>query len=162
MSFDKPDAQGVDVSGLRFLIVAARYNADLVDSLLENTARALEEAGVSADAVEVFRVPGSYEVPYAVQLGLETGNFAAAIGLGILIRGETTHYEHIAQSVSDALQMVALNQGAPVINGIVVAENVAQAQARAGGDLDRGREFAQCAVEMAALRKQRVEAYAQQ
>ncbi len=162
MSFEKPAAQSVDGASFRFLVVAARYNSDLVDSLLRSTVQGLAGAGVPEDSVTVLRVPGSNEVPYAIQLGFETGDFDAGIGLGVLIRGETSHYEHIAQSVSDALQMVALNQGLPVINGIVVAENREQAAARASGALDRGREFAQCALEMAALRKGRLESYEQQ
>ena len=162
MSFEKPAAQSVDGASLRFLVVAARYNSDLVDPLLRNTVQGLAKAGVPEGSITVLRVPGSYEVPYAIQLGIETGNFDAAIGLGVLIRGETSHYEHIAQSVSDALQMVALNQNVPAINGIVVAENREQAEARASGALDRGAEFAQCALEMADLRRGRLEAYEQQ
>jgi 6,7-dimethyl-8-ribityllumazine synthase len=156
MSFAKPTAEKIEGSGLRILVVAARYNHDLVDALLERCVGTLREAGVPEEAIDVLRVPGSGEVPYGIQLGLETAAFDAAIGLGVLIRGDTIHYELIAQSVSDALQMVALNQGVPVVNGIVVAENREQAEARATGAADRGAEFGACALEMAALRKGRL------
>lgn len=162
MSLDKPAALGVDGSGQRFLIVAARYNSDLVDPLLASTRKALEGANVDPGGIEVLRVPGSYEVPYGIQLGIETGSYDCCVALGVLIRGETRHYEHIAQSVSDALQIVALNHGIPVINGIVVAENREQAEARASGGLDRGAEYAGSALEMAALTKERREADEQQ
>lgn len=162
MSFEKPVGQLVDGANFRFLLVAARYNSDLVDPLLRNTVQGLERAGVPQDSITVLRVPGSYEVPYAIQLGIESGDFDAAVGLGVLIRGETTHYEHIAQSVSDALQIVALNHGLPVINGVIVSENREQAAARTTGELDRGNEFAQCALEMAQLRKERQAIYEQQ
>jgi 6,7-dimethyl-8-ribityllumazine synthase len=161
MSFEKPAAQKVDGASLRFLVVAARYNGSLVEALLRNVLEGLKRADVPEASIEVLRVPGSYEVPYAIQLGLDTGNYDAAIGLGVLIRGETSHFELIAQSVSDALQMVALNQGVPVINGVVVAENREQAENRASGQLNRGSEFAECALEMADLRKGRLVAHEQ-
>lgn len=162
MSLEKPDALAVDGSDQRFLIVAARYNNEMVEAILASTREGLEAQGVKAADIDVLRVPGSYEVPFAIHLGLDTGQYDCCIGLGVLIRGETSHYEHIAQSVSDALQMVALNQGVPVINGVVVAETREQAQARSAGQINRGKEFAACALEMAALRKTRIKAYEQQ
>lgn len=155
MSFDRPIHATPDGTGQTFLVVAASYNGDLVQALLENTVSGLTAAGVAESAIDVLRVPGSGEVPYAIQLGIETGAYDAAIALGVLIRGDTIHYQQIAQSVGDALQMVALNHGMPVVNGVVVAENRAQAEARASGELNRGREFADCALQLAALRRLR-------
>ena len=152
-------AQTIDGSALRLLVVAACYNQDLVDAVLASAAARLREAGVPEDAVDVLRVPGSGEVPYAVQLGLDTGDYDACIALGVLIRGGTNHHAIIAQSVTDALQMTALNLRVPVINGIIVAENREQAVERSSGGMDRGREFADAALSMAALRKEREAAH---
>lgn len=155
MSFDKPVAGSIDGSGFSCLIVAASYNGKLVDALLNRTVERLRNAGMEEERIEVLRVPGSNEVPYALQLGIETGAYDCCIGLGLLVRGETAHYHVIAQSVSDALQMVALNHSVPVVNGVIVAENQAQAEERIHGELDRGAEFADCALQLAALRQKR-------
>lgn len=155
MSFDKPATGNIDGSGHSYLVVAASYNGDLVEALLGNALARLQEAGVARERIDVLRVPGSNEVPYGIQLGIDTGNYDCCIGLGVLIRGDTVHYQLIAQSASDALQMVALNHAVPVVNGIVVAENRSQAESRVLGSLNRGAEFAACALQLAALRRAR-------
>lgn len=155
MSLDKPATEALDGSGHSFLVVAASYNGSLVDALLDKTVDGLKTANVDEKNIDVLRVPGSAEVPYAIQLGIETGHYDCCIALGILIRGDTGHYQHIAQSVTDALQMVALNHMMPVVNGVVVAENPAQAKDRVTGNLNRGAEFAACALKLAALRQER-------
>ncbi|MEZ5275351.1 MAG: 6,7-dimethyl-8-ribityllumazine synthase [Opitutaceae bacterium] len=151
MSLKTPPTSVLDGSGIRVAIVAARFNQDLVDRLLERTLKGLAEAGVAEEGIELVRVPGSNEVPVAVQYLAMSDRFDACIGLGLIIRGETLHYEIIAHGSSRALQEVALNTGVPVINGIIVAENEGQAVERCGGKFDRGREFAMAAVEMGAL-----------
>lgn len=155
MSFDKPAAGKFDGSGHSYLVVAARYNGDLMEALLDRALARLREAGVAEERIDVLRVPGSNELPYGIQLGIDTGSYDCCIGLGVLIRGDTIHYQLIAQSVSDALQMVALNHTVPVVNGVVVAENRAQAEARITGGLNRGAEFAACALQLATLRRER-------
>jgi 6,7-dimethyl-8-ribityllumazine synthase len=100
-------------------------------------------------------VPGSNEIPVAVQGMLRQGGWDAVVALGVIIRGGTIHYEVIAYSSADALHAVSLEAGVPVINGIVVAENEAQARERCLGAVDRGSEFAWAALEMAALRRTR-------
>lgn len=155
MSFDKPAAGEIDGTGRSFLLVASSYNGSLVDALLARTVEVLQASRVPADNIDVLRVPGSSEIPYGIQLGIETGSYDGCIGLGVLIRGNTSHYQLIAQSVADALQMVSLNHGMPVVNGVIVAENRQQAEERITGDLDRGAEFASCALHLAALRRQR-------
>jgi 6,7-dimethyl-8-ribityllumazine synthase len=161
MSFDKPAAGQIDGADHSYLIVAACYNGRLVEALLTHTVAALKAAQVSEDKIEILRVPGSGEIPYGIQLGIETGSYDCCIALGILVRGDTFHYQQIAQSVSDALQMVALNHSTPVVNGVVVAENQAQAEERATGQLNRGQEFASCALHMTALRREREKQYGQ-
>ncbi len=158
MSVFFPEPAPVDGGNLRFAIVAARYNQDLVDALLKSVESTLRKAGVPEGGVELIRVPGSNEVPYAIQLQADTGRFDCCIALGVLIKGATAHHLIVGQSVSDALQMVALNAGIPVVNGVVVADNRVQAEERVHGGFDRGVEFAHAALEMAALKKRREEA----
>ena len=151
MSLKSPSIEAIDGSDLRIGIVAARYNQVLVDGLLKSTLAGLKASGVPDAAVEVTRVPGSNEVPIALQFLADTGRFDVCIGLGLLIRGDTLHYEIIAHGASQALQDVALKTGVPAINGIIVAESETQAQDRCAGAVDRGGEFAAAAVEMGAL-----------
>ena len=134
-------------------IVAARYNPQLVGALLKRVEAGLAAAGVKAKRVSVIRVPGSHELPVAAQLLARRKGVDAVIALGVLIRGDTIHYELIAHAVTQGLQQVALTTGVPVINGVIVAETAAQARARCGGAIDRGAEFAAAALEMAALKR---------
>lgn len=153
MSFTPPPFTPVDGADLSFGLVAARYNLELVDGLLAHACDVLREAGVTDEAVEIVRVPGSNEVPVAAQMLASSGRFDACLGLGVLIRGDTLHYELIATASAQALQQVALETLIPVINGIVVAESQAQAVERCLGPVNRGAEFARAALEMARLRK---------
>jgi 6,7-dimethyl-8-ribityllumazine synthase len=99
------------------------------------------------------RVPGSHEVPWAVQRLAAQGRRDCVIGLGVLIAGDTRHHELVADSVSHALQRVALATGVPVINGVMAVGTAAQARARCTGRINRGAEFAAAALEMAALKR---------
>ena len=150
MSLAKPSSVSVNGAKMRIGIVAARFNEPLVDALLARVQAGLTEAGVPAKAISVVRVPGSHEVPWAVQ-ALARGR-DCVIGLGVLIGGDTNHHEMVGQSVSHALQQVALATGTPVINGVIVANTLAQARVRCAGRIDRGAEFAQAALEMGALK----------
>lgn len=134
----------------RVAIAAARYNGRFVDRLLERAVATFRAAGVREANIAIARVPGSNELPSAVQM-LAVGRPDVLLALGVIIRGETLHYELIATASAQALQRVALDARLPVINGVVVAENEAQAKARCLGAADRGAEFARSALEMAAL-----------
>jgi len=151
MSLAKPSSLSVNGAKLRIGIVAARFNESLVDTLLARVQAGLTAAGVPLKNVSVVRVPGSHEVPWAVQ-AMAAGR-DCVIGLGVLIGGDTNHHEMVGQSVSHAFQQIALETGVPVINGVVVANTRAQAQARCAGRIDRGAEFAQAALEMGALKR---------
>lgn len=153
MSLDAPVPQAIDASTFRVGIAAARFNAALVDALLHQVFEHLVRSGVSPTSVTVVRVPGSNELPVAVQMLAEAERPDALIALGVLIRGDTIHYELIAGSATDGLQRVALDTGIPVINGVIVAETAQQAQERCLGAINRGEEFARAALEMAALRR---------
>jgi len=153
MSLESPKPESVDGAPLRVAVVAARYNERLVEALMRQVSAALRSAGVAETNLTLDRVPGSNELPVAARLIAERRKPDAIVALGVIVRGDTIHYELIANASADALQRVALDARIPVINGIVVAENQAQAEARCLGEIDRGMEFARAAVEMAALRR---------
>lgn len=150
MSFDSPTSTPVHGAPFSFGIVAARYNPALADALLHNVVGQLTAAGVKEGRIRIVRVPGSHEVPWAAQ-ALAGKKFDCVIALGVLIGGDTNHHEMVGTSVSHALQQVALATRTPVINGVIVTENLKQAKARCLGTINRGAEFARAALEMAAL-----------
>ena len=153
MSLAVPSVTSISGAPFRVGIVAARFNERLVDALLAQVSAQLRAAGVKARRLDVVRVPGSNELPVAVQLLAGRARYDVLIALGLLIRGDTIHYELIAEATTQALQRVALDLRTPVINGVIVAENQAQAEARCRGKIDRGAEFAHSALEMAALKR---------
>jgi len=149
MSLDKPTPDAVDGAELRFAIVSAGYNAELVQALKKNAQRALRAAGVPAAGIVSLEVPGSGEIPYAAYMAAMSGDYDCVIALGVVIAGDTPHHEIIAHSTATALQDVAIRSEVPVINGIVVTHSREQAVARCQGALDRGTEFAHAALTMA-------------
>jgi 6,7-dimethyl-8-ribityllumazine synthase len=153
MSLAVPSKHAVDGATFSVAIVAARYNERLVDALLSQVIQRLRTAGVKERRIAVARVPGSNELPIAAQLLAARRKPDVVVALGVLIRGDTIHYELIAEASAQALQRVALDARVPVINGIVVSETKAQAEARCLGGINRGSEFAAAALEMAALKK---------
>jgi 6,7-dimethyl-8-ribityllumazine synthase len=153
MSLDAPQPISTKGADFKIGIVAARFNQNLVDALLTQATQHLIAAGVPSNAIHIHRVPGSAEVPVALRWLTDTQHYDALIGLGLLIRGDTIHYELIADSATQAIARLALDTRTPIINGIIVAETPAQAAARCHGPIQRGTEFAQSALEMATLRK---------
>ena len=153
MSLDAPQQLSIDGSPFAVGIAAARFNARLTDALLAQVEARLLAAGVKKKNLHVVRVPGSNELPSAVQLLVARRKLDVVIALGVLIRGGTIHYELIAESATSGLQRVALDAKTPVINGVVVAENLKQAEERCLGKINRGGEFAHSALEMAALKR---------
>lgn len=153
MSFHPPSVTAIEGTGLRFGVVAARFNEKLVDGLLDRALLTFSAAGVRGRDVQIVRVPGSHEVPWAAQQLAGLGRFDCILALGVLIGGDTNHHEMVGDSVSHALQQIALGTGTPVINGVIVTPTAALARARCLGRIDRGTEFARAALEMAALRR---------
>jgi 6,7-dimethyl-8-ribityllumazine synthase len=138
--------------GARFAIVASRWNPRIVDALLDGARRALASNGVAADDIDVVRVPGAWEIPLAADRVAASGTCAAVIALGCVVRGDTRHYEHVADGCAQALMRVSLDRGVPVCNGVLAVELHADAQARAGGvHGNKGEECALAAIEMADL-----------
>jgi 6,7-dimethyl-8-ribityllumazine synthase len=138
----------------RFAVVAARFNALVVDQLVAGATDALLRHGVSEDRVDVVRVPGSYEIPLVAQKLGASGRYAAVICLGCVIRGETGHYDHVAGAAASGIAHAALNSGVPVIFGVLTCETLEQAINRAGAKAgNKGFEAAMCAIEMVNLLK---------
>jgi 6,7-dimethyl-8-ribityllumazine synthase len=153
MSLDAPTPLSLSGAGCRIGIVAARFNSALVDTLVERATATLTKAGVGVEAIQTVRVPGSHETPWAAQQLAASGRFDAVIALGVLIAGDTNHHEMVGDAVAHALMRVSLDTRVPVINGVIVVNNLAQAEARTTGSINRGAEFAAAALEMATLKK---------
>jgi 6,7-dimethyl-8-ribityllumazine synthase len=141
----------VNGAGLRIGIVQARFNTTITDALANACRTELQRLGVSEDNIEHVMVPGALEVPLALQaLATRDGSqtFDALIALGCIIRGETYHFELVANESGAGVTRVGLDYGVPIANAILTTENEAQAIAR---QHDKGRDAAQVAVEMARL-----------
>jgi 6,7-dimethyl-8-ribityllumazine synthase len=141
-------------AGGSFAIVASKYNRRYVDGMLEAAADCLKNAGVAQ--VRVVRVPGAYEIPVvAARLARGSGETpppSAIICLGVILRGETTHAQHIGEAVSNALSQIQVLHQVPVIHEVLLFENEKQAQVRClDPEHNRGTEAAQTALEMAAV-----------
>lgn len=152
MSRLSPKPSNIDGSDFRIAIVAARYNQIYVDGLLSGARFALTQAGVSDEHIMVERVPGSNELPIAVQFVASKGRIDAIIALGVIIAGGTKHFELVADASNMGLQQVALESGIPVVNGVIVGDDEEQVKERCIGSIPKGVEFGQCALEMARLR----------
>jgi 6,7-dimethyl-8-ribityllumazine synthase len=141
--------------GKSFGIVVSRFNEYVTKSMLEGALNELRRSGVSESQMYVTWVPGAHEIPFACQILVEEKKPNALITLGCIIRGETTHYEHLAQSVTDGIQSVALKYHIPVSLGVLTVENLQQAIDRAGGKIgNKGRDAAKSVIEMACLVEQ--------
>jgi 6,7-dimethyl-8-ribityllumazine synthase len=137
---------------MRIAIVVSRFNDFVTDRLLAGAEEALREAGVSSGDVEVFRVPGAFELPIAAQRIAETGRVAAVICLGCLIRGATPHFEYIASACAHGITAAAAATGVPMAFGVLTTNSVEEALERAvPGEGTKGREAAAAALEMARL-----------
>jgi 6,7-dimethyl-8-ribityllumazine synthase len=133
----------------RVAIVAARFNAHIVDVLLDGCARRLAEIGISAERVEVHRVPGAFELPVAAKVLAQTKRFRAIICLGCVVRGDTPHFDFVAGEAARGIQQVALAENIPVIFGVLTTNTEQQALDRAGGShCHAGVNAAEAAAEM--------------
>lgn len=141
-------------AGLKFAIVAARYNPGPADALLANCLDTLAKAGADTRDIRVVRVPGSFEISGAAAKLAKSGRYDCVIGLGIILQGETSHAHYIADAVAYGLTHIAIQTGVPTVFGVVAAKNLKQARDRClGKRYNRGREAAQTAIQMARLWK---------
>jgi 6,7-dimethyl-8-ribityllumazine synthase len=140
---------------LRFCIVVARFNEFITERLLLSALDALHRAGAVDPDIDIVRVPGSFEIPVAARQFAQTGRYDAVLCLGCIIRGETTHYEHLAEEVTRGIGQSAQETGVPHAYGVLTCENLEQAIDRAGlKSGNKGYEAGLTAVEMANLHKQ--------
>jgi 6,7-dimethyl-8-ribityllumazine synthase len=146
----QPRKQTLTASGFRFAIVASRWNDAIVSRLVEGAQKALKQASAADDAVELFRVPGAFEIPLCAQKAAGSRRFDAVICLGVVIRGDTPHFEYIAASAARGISEASLRTGVPLLFGVITADNVEQADERSRDDENnKGFEAAMAAVEVA-------------
>ena len=138
--------------GARFAILASRWNPRITDALVAGARKAFIDNGVAEDMVDLVRVPGAWELPVvAARLGA-AGSHVAIVALGCVVRGDTRHYEHVADRCAEGLMRVSLDCRVPVLNGVLATERFEDAEARAGGTHgNKGEEAALAAIEMANL-----------
>jgi 6,7-dimethyl-8-ribityllumazine synthase len=141
----------------RYAIACATFYRDLADVLIASARAAFETGG--AEGVDVFEVPGAFELPLAAKYAAESGRYGGVACVGAVIRGETSHYDHVCNEAARGVQEVQLRTGVPCAFGVITAENMEQARARAGGGKrDQGRHAAEAVLAMAALRARLVDA----
>lgn len=142
----------LSAEGFRFAIVASRWNDFLTSRLVDGALEALESIGAADDAVEVFRVPGAFELPLAALKAAQGGSFDAVIAIGVVIRGETPHFEYVAGQAAAGITNASLQTGVPIMFAVVTTDTVDQAIDRSGAKSgNKGYEAALAAVEVANL-----------
>jgi 6,7-dimethyl-8-ribityllumazine synthase len=142
--------ENTDAAGLRFAIVVSRWNEAMTSSLRDGAVRALKDSGV--DSPDIFVVPGAFELPLASQKAAETGRFDAVIALGVVIRGDTPHFDFVAGQAAAGIMQASLSTGVPIMFGVVTTSTTEQALERCGSDdTNKGFEAARTAIEVAAL-----------
>ncbi len=144
-----------EIARPRFALISSRWNPRITDALHAAALKTLTDAGVSEQKITALRVPGAWEIPVTVARLAEIGDFDAYLALGCVVRGETRHYEHVADECARALMQLSIDYAVPVLNGVLAVETFADAEARAGGTLgNKGSEVAQAALEMVGLLSQ--------
>lgn len=139
----------------RVVIVASRFNARVVDALVEGAVSALKEKGLPESNLRIVRVPGAFELPSAVRLVIEYDDPDAVVVLGAVIRGETPHFEYVSSACTEGLALISVEQDVPVSFGVLTTDTAEQALARAGGAKgNKGEEAALAALEMIDLTRQ--------
>ena len=141
------------MSDARFAIAVGRFYEDLAERLIAGAQRAFTAAG--AGEADVYDVPGAFELPLAARYLAESGRYAGVACLGAVIRGETSHYDHVCEEAARGIQDVQLRTGVPCAFGVLTVETMEQALARSGGGKrDQGEHAAQAVLQLAAMRAQ--------
>ncbi len=143
---------GRDGADLSVAVIVSRFNETISERLLDGCVDELIRLGVDDEEIDVLWVPGAFELAQTAEHCVESGDYGAIICLGSVIRGETSHYDHVAQCAAEGIATVAREATIPVIFGVLTTEDVAQAEARSGGvKCHHGEYAARAAVEMARL-----------
>ena len=146
------DSERETLSTLEFAVCVGRFYKELAERLLNGAAEGFDLAGVSEASVHEYSVPGAFELPQAANICAQSARFAGIACLGVVIRGETDHYDYVCAETARGIQEVALRTGVPCSFGVITCENMEQALARAGGDKrDQGRGAALTVARMALL-----------
>ncbi|MBP90926.1 MAG: 6,7-dimethyl-8-ribityllumazine synthase [Planctomycetaceae bacterium] len=139
----------------RFAIIVSRYNDSITSKLCDGAVETLRKHNVADDHIDVVWVPGAWEIPLVADRLAKTGDYAAVLCLGAVIRGETTHDQHINRHVSMSLGKTSLEAGLPVLFGVLTCNSLEQAINRSGGTVgNKGVECAEAALEMVSLLRQ--------
>jgi 6,7-dimethyl-8-ribityllumazine synthase len=142
----------LDAKGLRFAIVVARFNSFITERLLAGALDALRRSGCAEDAIEIVKVPGSWEMPLAAREAAKSGRCDAVICLGAVIRGDTPHFDYVAGEAAKGLAQASMETGVPVSFGVLTCNTLEQAIDRAGAKSgNKGFDAAMTAIEMADL-----------
>jgi 6,7-dimethyl-8-ribityllumazine synthase len=147
-------ARSEAAAGQRFCLVAARFNREWVERLVQGARDVLRGQGVTEQDLETLWVPGSLELPLACRWAAASGRFDAVLAFGVVLQGETEHFRLVADVSAHGLARVALDTGVPVLNGVLAAHDLGQVEDRAGGRRgNRGADTALAALDMARLRR---------
>lgn len=145
----------LNARGKRFAIVAARFNSRIVDRMVDGAVSCLLRHGAAAEDVRVIRVPGAWELPFALEEVAAAGNVDALVAVATVIRGETPHFDFVAGECSSGVAQVSSRHRLPIGFGVLTCDNSAQAEERSGGKVgNKGWEAAAAALEMASLAAQ--------
>jgi len=150
-----PDPIAIDASGMCVALVAARFNQDIVEPMLECAHGTLVNAGANAEDIVTRHVPGAFELPLAAKLLAQTGIYDGIVALGAVIRGETPHFDFVCSEAARGLCDVSLGFSLPVGFGVITVNDHAQAKARSGGSVgNKGEEATRAVIEMIALARE--------
>ena len=138
-------------SSLNIGVVVSKFNEQITTKLHKSTLRKLKDLGIKTEQISSYFVPGAIEIPIAAQSLILSGKYQAIIVLGAVIRGETSHYDYVCQQVSYGCQKITLKYNIPVIFGILTTDNIEQAFDRVSGEMDKGVECANTAIQMIRL-----------
>ena len=132
MSEYRPEEGSFNVGKVRIAVVAARWNAEITDGLVAGAERAFARHGIEGAALDVFRVPGAFELPLASQRAARTGRYDAVVALGCVIRGDTPHFDYVCSETTRGIGEVALQEDLPVAFGLLTTDNLQQSLDRSG------------------------------
>lgn len=140
------------VADARYAVIASRWNSKIVDALVAGARKVFSDYGVDEESIDIIRVPGAWEIPVTAARLAAGGEHVAIIALGCVVRGDTRHYEHVADQCAEGLMRTSLDFGIFIANGVLAVEHIEDAERRAGGSHgNKGEECALVAVEMAQL-----------